>query len=324
MEAGLSSVFASGKLHSFRMPDKQGLSLHSIPFLEQLMIYDSIISRTPVLGGWTPDRKYRAETADGDLYFLRIAPPERRERMELVFRLQGLAAEGETAISQPLECGPCAEGFYLLETWIQGEEAGSAVQKRTEAQLYRDGLAAGRLLRRMHSIPAPAGLPDWGERFNAKIDRRVAEYLACPLKYEHDEPLLAGVSENRALLAGRPQSFQHGDFHVGNFMYQNGRLTVIDFDRCGFGDPWEDFDRIVWTAAASPALARGQLDGYFSEGVPEKFWRLLILYLCVNQLGSLPWAIPYGEAEIRVMREQAKRLTEWYPEGIVPTWYTGT
>ena len=41
MEAGLSSVFASGKLHSFRMPDKQGLSLHSIPFLEQLMIYDS-------------------------------------------------------------------------------------------------------------------------------------------------------------------------------------------------------------------------------------------------------------------------------------------
>lgn len=149
----------------------------------------------------------------------------------------------------------------------------------------------------------------------------MAEYLACPLKYEGDEVLLAGVAENRALLAGRRQHFQHGDFHVGNFMYQNRRLTVLDFDRCGFGDPWEDFNRIVWTAAAAPAMARGQVDGYFDGSVPEKFWRLLKLYLCVNQLGSLPWAIPYGETEVRVMRELAKRLTEWYSEGIVPTWY---
>ena len=285
------------------------------------MLFDNIISRAPVSGGWTPDRKYRAETADGSVYFLRIAPPERRERMERVFRLQSLAAEGEAAISRPVECGECAEGFYLLETWIEGEAARSTVPKRTEEELYADGLAAGRLLRHIHSVPAPAGLPDWAERFNAKIDRKLAEYLACPLKYERDEALLAGVDENRALLAGRPQGFQHGDFHVGNFLYEAGRLRVIDFDRCGFGDPWEDFNRIVWTAAAAPALARGQVDGYFGGQVPKAFWRLLLLYLCVNQLGSLPWAIPYGEAEVQVMRDQAKRLASWYRDGIVPEWY---
>ena len=285
------------------------------------MIYDSIVSRTPVLGGWTPDRKYRAETADGRVFFLRVAAPDRAERLERVFRLQSLAAEGQPAIARPLECGPCAEGFYVLDAWIEGENARAAIPKRSDAQLYADGLAASRLLRHIHSIPAPAGLPDWGERFNAKIDRRIAEYLACPLKYEGDEALLAGAAEHRALLAGRPQCFQHGDFHVENFIYQNDRLAVIDFERCGFGDPWEDFDRLVWTAAAAPALARGQVDGYFDGGVPEEFWRLLLLYLCSGVLGSLPWAIPYGEAEVRVMREQAKRVAGWYADGVVPAWY---
>lgn len=285
------------------------------------MLFDNIISRAPISGGWTPDRKYRAETADGGVYFLRIAPPDRAERMERVFRLQSLAAKPGLAIARPLERGPCAEGFYTLETWIEGEEARCAVPKRTEAQLYSDGLEAGRLLRQIHSLPAPEGLSAWGERYNAKIDRRVTDYLACSLKYEGGEALLSGVAENRALLASRPQCFQHGDYHVGNFLYEAGRLTVIDFDRCGFGDPWEDFNRIAWTAAAAPALARGQVDGYFEGAVPEEFWRLLLLYLCVNQLGSLPWAIPFGADEVRVMQAQTERVLNWYADGIVPGWY---
>lgn len=285
------------------------------------MLYDTLISRTPISGGWSADRKYRAEAADGGLYFLRIAAPERAERLERVFRLQRLAADPGLPIARPLECGPCAEGFYTLETWIEGEDARTALPGRTEEQLYADGLAAGRLLRRIHQVPAPADLPAWEDRFSAKIDRKVAEYLACPLKYEHDEALLAGVAEGRGLLADRPQCFQHGDFHVGNFMYENGQLMVIDFDRCGFGDPWEDFKKIIWTAAAAPALARGQVDGYFEGEAPEEFWRLLLLYDCEGQLGSLPWAIPYGEAEVRVMREQAKQLAAWYADGIVPSWY---
>lgn len=286
------------------------------------MLYDTIISRTPVLGGWTADRKYRAEAAEGTRFFLRIAAPERAERLRKVFRLQSLAAELDIPMARPLECGSCPEGFYTLETWIEGEDARAVIPGRTESQLYADGLSAGRLLRRLHAIPTPEDLPDWGERFNAKIDRKVAEYLACPLKYEHDEPLLAGVAKNRELLAGRPQCFQHGDFHVGNFLYQNGRLTVIDFDRCGFGDPWEDFKKITWCATAAPALARGQVDGYFDGDVPEEFWRLLLLYTCETQLGSLPWAIPYGEAEVRVMRDQTKQILTWYKGGIVPSWYS--
>ena len=285
------------------------------------MLYDRIVSRTPVSGGWTRDRKYRAETADGWVCFLRIAEPARAERLREVFRCEKQAEALGIPMARPLECGLCGEGFYTLETWIDGPDAREAIPGRTAAQLYEDGVRAGRSLRLLHSIPAPADLPDWAERYNAKIDRKIAEYLACPLRYERDELLFAGIAENRALLEGRPQSFQHGDYHVGNFLYPEDGLTVIDFDRFGFGDPWEDFDRLPWCVSASPDLACGMVDGYFDGAPPERFWRLLAVYVFTNQLSSLPWAIAYGEGEIRVMREQEARVLSWYENGFIPSWY---
>lgn len=285
------------------------------------MLYDTIVSRTPVAGGWTPDRKYRAEAADGSVWFLRIAPPDRAERLSRVFALQRQAAAQEPSIPRPLECGNSPEGFYTLETWIDGQDARELIPTRTEAQLYADGLRAGQILRRIHIVPAPAELPDWETRYSAKLQRRLAEYRDCPLKYEDDAPILAGLSGNLELLKDRPQCFQHHDFHAGNFMYENGALRVVDFDRCGFGDPWEEFQKLPWCVQASPALARGMVDGYFDGPPPEEFWRLLSLYLCCLLLGNLPWAIPYGEEEVAVMRAQAVQVLDWYRDGPVPCWY---
>ena len=98
---------------------------------------------------------------------------------------------------------------------------------------------------------------------------------------------------------------------------------VIDFDKDDFGDPWEEFNRIVWCAQASPAFASGMVDGYFGGDVPLDFWRLLALYICSNTIGSLPWAVTYSEEEVAVMREQASQVLEWYDDmqQIVPNWY---
>ena len=104
---------------------------------------------------------------------------------------------------------------------------------------------------------------------------------------------------------------------------QKGVLTIIDFDRDDFGDPWEEFNRIVWCAQASPAFASGMVDGYFESGVPIEFWKLLALYICCNTLSSLPWAIPFGENEINTMRVQAEQVLKWYDNMLtpVPSWY---
>lgn len=72
---------------------------------------------------------------------------------------------------------------------------------------------------------------------------------------------------------------------------RNGKLQIIDFDRYDFGDPWEEFNRIVWCAQKSPLFASGMVNGYFDGDVPPEFWRSVhfkqYALLCV--LGYFLW-----------------------------------
>ena len=149
-------------------------------------------------------------------------------------------------------------------------------------------------------------------------------YSECPVKFNGDDSVIEYIENNRQLFKSRPQCFQHGDYHIGNMMIdENGALQIIDFDRFDFGDPWEEFNRIVWSAQASPLFASGMVDGYFENDVPFEFWKLLLLYICSNTLSSLPWAIPFGEKEIQTMLNQTKDIMDWYDnlQTVVPKWY---
>ena len=210
---------------------------------------------------------------------------------------------------------------YFLR--LSGRMAEDALPALPQEEQYRLGREAGRVLRALHGCPAPAEAEDWESRFNKKLDRKIHVYRECPLQYQNGEAFIRYMEESRGLLRGRPQCAQHGDYHVGNMMLCEGRLFVIDFDRPDVGDPWEEFNRIVWSAQLSPAFARGTVDGYFDGAPPLAFWKLLALYIANNTLGSLPWAVPFGEEQMDIMREQAAQVLDWYDgmENPVPRWY---
>lgn len=288
------------------------------------MIYEQIKTREIVDKGWSGDKKYCVTTKSGEKYLLRITTPEKAERFHLGYLRMKEAAMLGVPMCQPVEFGVCPEGTYAIHSWIDGEDAEAVVSALPAEQQYAYGLDAGRILRKLHSLPAPEDAPAWAGRFNAKIDRKIAMYRDCPLKYENGERFLEFIAWKRHLLSDRPQTYQHGDYHIGNMMVdRNGVLTIIDFDRDDFGDPWEEFNRIVWCAQSAPSFATGMVDGYFDGEVPMEFWELLALYICSNTLSSLPWAISFGEQEITTMRNQAKEVLEWYDgmRTVVPTWY---
>ena len=288
------------------------------------MLYNSIVHRQPIDKGWSGDQKYCAVTADGTKYLLRITSAERAHRFYLGYlRMQEAAALG-VSMCLPVEFGQCPEGTYAIHSWVDGVDAEGYIPTLPVERQYAYGLDAGRILRKLHTLPAPADVTPWSERFNAKIDRKIKMYDECPLKYENGHLFLAFLADNRHLLSNRPQTYQHGDYHIGNMMInQDGVLTIIDFDRDDFGDPWEEFNRIVWCAQAAPAFASGMVDGYFNSDVPMEFWKLLALYICSNTLSSLPWAIPFGDKEITTMKNQAAQVLEWYDnmKNVVPIWY---
>lgn len=206
------------------------------------------ISKEQIRKGWSCDTKYCAVAADGTKYLLRVTPESKSASRADMFRMHQKAASLGIPMCRPIELGKCDEGVYTIMTWIDGVDAEDTVPNLPPSQQYSLGIETGQILKKIHMIPAPDDQQQWEERFNAKIDRKIKMYNECTLKYENDDAIIEYINNNRHLLANRPQCYQHGDYHIGNMMIENGKIVIIDFDRYDFGDPWEEFNRIVWTA----------------------------------------------------------------------------
>lgn len=282
------------------------------------------VTREPILKGWSGDQKYCVTDENGKKYLLRISDITQQDRKKREFEMMRQVAALGVPMCLPLELGICSEGVYSLQSWIEGQDAETVIASLSDTEQYAYGLEAGKILKKIHSIPAPESQEDWETRFNRKMDYKIQKYGECPIKYENGQAFIDYIEANRHLLKNRPQVYQHGDYHIGNMMIdEEGRLQIIDFNRDDYGDPWEEFNRIVWCAQKSPLFASGMVNGYFENNVPTEFWRLLALYIASNTLSSVYWAIPFGQGEIDTMLNQAKEVLFWYDnmKNPVPTWY---
>lgn len=278
--------------------------------------------------GWSSDKKYYIETTTNEKLLLRITDISEYDQKKSEFERMTHFAEIGLPISQPVDFGICDNGksVYMLLKWCEGEDAELVLPKMSESEQYRLGVKSGEILRQLHSIPAPSDQEDWGVYFNRKADTKIKNYRECGLKIDDDEKFISYLEGNRHLLEERPQCFQHGDYHVGNMIISpEGELSIIDFNRNDYGDPWEEFNRIVWSATVSPHFATGQLNGYFNGRPPVQFFKLLAFYISCNTLSSIYWAIPFGENEVTIMKNQAKEILSWFDgmDNHLPTWYLG-
>ena len=291
--------------------------------MQDIKFFDGFSKIEPINKGWSDDKKYCVSKADGTKYLLRISPTERYEKRKALFEIMEYVAALRIPMYKSIEFGTCEDGVYTILSWIDGEDAEAAIPMLPETEQYILGLKSGEILRKIHSIPAPETQEDWATRFNRKINMKIQKYRECGLRFTGDDKIIEYIEQNRHLLENRPQSFQHGDYHIGNMMLENGELRIIDFDRYDFGDPWEEFNRIVWCAAASPYFATGQLRGYFGGEPPIEFFKLLAFYIASNTLSSIYWAIPFGQGEIDTMMKQSQDVLSWFDnmQNPVPTWY---
>ncbi|MPM52616.1 hypothetical protein SDC9_99376 [bioreactor metagenome] len=283
-------------------------------------------SKEPIAKGWSGDKKYCITDSDGIKYLLRISPVEQYDRKKNEFEMMKRVATLGVPMCQPIEFGTCVEGVYSIQSWINGKDAEDVIPTLSDTEQYVYGFEAGRILKIIHSIPAPTKQEDWETRFNRKIDRKIKMYNDCSQKYQNGQAFIDYINANRHLLKDRPQCYQHGDYHIGNMMVdKEDKLQIIDFDRDDFGDPWEEFNRIVWCVQKAPLFASGMVNGYFDHNIHYEFWRLLALYIASNTLSSIPWAIPFGQTEIDTMQKQAHEVLHWYDnmKNPVPLWYKG-
>ncbi|AXI68370.1 aminoglycoside phosphotransferase family protein [Streptococcus suis] len=283
-----------------------------------------IVSRQPLTKGWSTDQKYKVQLEDGRFGLLRIAERPAYEAKRLEFQLVEKLFDQGLPVAEPLSFWADDLSVYTLYEWVEGQDMNEVASDLSDSVLYDLGCQAGQFLRTLHALPIDQSQRDWNSFYQAKIDNKLAAYQATSHSYPNGQAMIDFVQANRHLLEGRPIAYHHGDFHTGNFLLgRDGKLKILDFDRYDIGDPWEEFNRLIFTADLSPAFARGQVDAYFDGVIPEEFWRLMALYVTVNSLGALSWAEQVDSEQIPLMKLQAQKISGWYEyfNHHLPRWY---
>ena len=277
----------------------------------------------PITKGWSKDKKFCVTNTDGTKYLLRITAIERYEEIKSLFEMLRQVGALGVPMCNPVAVGTCDAGAYSLFSWIDGEDLNVVLPFLSETEQYKLGIQAGAALRKIHSLPAPANDEDCMAHIIRGMKENIEKYKSCGVQFPSDLDVITYAENNAYLAQSRPQTFQHGDFSVGNIMIENGEIRIIDFDY-SYGDPWQDFESIRWTVDKSKYFATGQIKGYFGGDAPENFWTLLKLYLAQGCFHNIPWSVNTGDKEqIESSVRHARDIVEWFDDfkTTEPTWY---
>lgn len=281
----------------------------------------------PISKGWSSDKKYLVETADGKLQLLRISDIEAYEAKKKEYEIITKYSQLGINMSMPIEFGICNEGknVYMLLSWVEGRDLEEVLPELSEQEQYKLGRQAGTILRKIHSIPLdPADVPATTKR--EKKLMQLARYEESNVRISSDEIAVAYVKENINSIWQKTPVYMHGDFHPGNLIYmQDGSIGVIDFNRWEVGDPYEEFYKLEsFGIEISVPYCIGQIDVYFNDNVPEDFWTANAVYVAQASLFSIKWAEKFGQDEIDGMVRRARASMKNFDNCnlSVPKWYS--
>jgi len=187
----------------------------------------------------------------------------------------------------------------VLLGWLDGEFARG---KLTVERAHK----VGRVMAKLHEFTslwsAPAGfdrqqLHEWafGPRRPMPIDD------PSPLAFEEDRKLLIEVErETRPFLATLPHDpdwfgLIHADLHLGNVLFEDEEVNLIDFDDTGFGFWLYDFSSALAYAVESeefPILQEAMFKGYREiRALPPETSRLISPFLQLRLAGIAGWVL---------------------------------
>jgi len=284
--------------------------------------FDAIAKKEPIDKGWSGDKKFRVETADGQRMLLRISDISKYDRRKSEYDIMKRIAALGVPMCEPIEFGTCDDGVYSLQSWIDGKDLPDVLFDLSEAEQYELGVKSGEILRKIHTIPAPETQEEWAVVFNGYTDAIIQKYKECGVRFAGDDYVLAYIEQNRRLLENRPQCLKHGDYFMNNMMLEHGELKVIDFESYSFGDPWIEFFH-VRLGAVNPYFLTGQLRGYFNGEPPMEFFKLYAFYNVSCLLPVICHAVSHGQDETDKVMKQSQDILEWFDNmsNPVPSWY---
>lgn len=279
--------------------------------------------------GMSSDIKYKVKSADEGTLLLRLSSLDTDADKEQEYHRMQKLYQNHISVPRPIEFGRTEDGtmIYSLTEWVEGETLEAALKRKSPKEQYALGVKSGRLLNSIHALQKCDMSENWLDRYLKVIEPRIRAFKKEGIPFEGDTCILDYFEQNQHLLISRPQVLLHGDYHMGNMILsEKNEIIMIDWEKVDFdniGDPWYEFNRI---GVEYPRFATGQIDGYFDGNPPEKFWKLLALYLSVSAITSIVWAKYFAPDELENIMALNRNILMWYDhmKRPIPSWYNKT
>ena len=230
------------------------------------------------------EKAYLAVNLKGEKLLVRTKPVKYYNSVrETAIFTDRIVTIGGVLTAEPREVGACCDDtlVYSVYRWIDGVNLHSSLEKLPTPEKFRCGVKAGKLLKRLHSVAAERPRADEKAPLR-KAEALLKSFLDSGKAFKGSEAAVGAVEAElakaeRSLLADRPYTALHGDFHAERlFAAASGELGLKPLHKGRYGDPAEDFAAIFKNS--HPAFMRGQLKGYFPDGVPGDFFGLMFVY----------------------------------------------
>lgn len=280
----------------------------------------------PLNKGWSSDKKYILTDYNENKFILRISDKDVYEKRFNQYQLLKSLESLNLNYPKAVDFGYLDDdNIYLLLTYLEGEPAEEKIYKFNYMEQYRLGYQTGQMLKNIHSFKTEKNSPSWWEKYQAKSIRKIDAYLSCPIKHENSEFLINYYKDNMYLMKDRPQVLCHGDYHLGNMLINENAIVVIDFDKLSIADPYDEFKPYNWNVVRSEYFETGLINGYFDNNIPSDFFKILKFYTIEGIISHLPWAMTFGEEEVKTALKMYQEALKWYDNFNleIPTWYKG-
>ncbi|MCL2299712.1 MAG: phosphotransferase [Firmicutes bacterium] len=279
------------------------------------------VAITPICKGWSQNKKYRIETAQGERFLLRVAEKAQRRQMKADFAgLNPVAKLGEAA-QQPVAFGRSGKWVYSVLTWVDGEDLTSVLPTLAQDEQYAVGLQAGALLKQIHAVVPVKRPKDYVAMFRQNISKSIERYVPIGMSPEDSRIIIDYLIANKRALGSRPRTFLHGDYNTGNLILMpDGTLGAIDF-LAYFGDPWQELCAISVGEEATPHYQTGLVNSYFDGKPPAEFFEAMAYQ---STFDALTRVSPDDSPEVfEIGCKHIKNIFRWFDrfQNTIPTWY---
>jgi Ser/Thr protein kinase RdoA (MazF antagonist) len=198
---------------------------------------------------------YHVEAENGKQYSLRLCSTAFQEKRwledELVW-LDFVAGRRQVRVPRPIRnrqgdlltivCTPAGDRLSCLFEWVEGQPAQQCLTIPVMRRI-------GRAVAILHQLAREFAFPDKNNhfrhdyRYDSSLVESHRDWIDVhqeEIGAEHVTLLYAAIerlSEELARIGETPDNFGfiHADLHFGNFLVQDGQVSVIDFDQLGRG-----------------------------------------------------------------------------------------